>query len=153
MSIDLIRTFLLKSKAANRRSFISDLFKSMDKDHSRRIDYTEFRTGLRNLGLIDITENEFRRLFNTFDVNKDGLISYDEFVAALKPGLNQVRLRAIEDAFKKLDVNHDGILSIEDFRVVYLEQAKSHPKVQDGSWSTDDVINLTFLKMKFKMFK
>ena len=67
MSIDLIRTFLLKSKASNRRSFFSDLFKSMDKDHSRKIDYHEFKSGLKNLGLNDITDNEFRILFNQFD--------------------------------------------------------------------------------------
>lgn len=67
MSLDLIRTFLLKSKASNRRSFLSDLFKTMDKDRSKRIDYAEFKNGLKALGLIDITDNEFRKLFIEFD--------------------------------------------------------------------------------------
>ena len=139
MSIELIRAFLLKSKSSNRQTFLNDLFKSMDKDHSRKIDYTEFKQGLRNLGLIDITEAEFRSLFSQFDLTKDGKIDYQEFVSVLKPGLAPVRIKAIDDAFKKLDINDDGVLSIEDFRVVYMEQARKHPKCLNGTWTVEQV--------------
>lgn len=139
MSIELIRAFLLKSKASNRQTFLNDLFKSMDKDHSRKVDYSEFKQGLRNLGLRDLVESEFRNLFNQFDVSKDGKIDYHEFVSVLKPGLSPVRIKAIDDAFRKLDVNGDGVLSIEDFRVIYMEQARRHPKCLDGSWTVEQV--------------
>jgi Ca2+-binding EF-hand superfamily protein len=139
MSIELIRQFLLKSKSSNRQTFLNDLFKSMDRDHSRRIDYTEFKNGMKKLGLDDLSESEFRSLFAQFDITKDGKIDYHEFVSVLKPGLPPVRTKAIDDAFSKLDVNNDGVLSIEDFRVVYMEQARKHPKCLNGTWSVEQV--------------
>lgn len=140
MSIELVRSFLLKSKASKRQSFLDDLFKSMDKDHSRKIDYTEFKVGMRNLGLSDLTEAEIRTLFNEFDIKKDGKIDFKEFVTVLNPPLSNVRQNVINRAFEKLDINSDGILSIEDFRVVYIEQAKKHPKCIDGTWTVEQVI-------------
>lgn len=139
MSVELIRAFLLKSKNSKKQSFLNDLFKSMDKDHSRKIDYHEFKQGLFKLGLTDLTEAEIRKLFNDFDTKQDGKIDFTEFVNALKPQLSAKRLNAIDEAFRKLDVNNDGVLSIEDFRVVYMEQAKKHPKCIDGSWTTEQV--------------
>lgn len=139
MSVELIRAFLLKSKASKRQTFLNDLFKSMDKDHSRKIDYSEFKHGLFHLGLTDLTEGEIRKLFNEFDTKKDGKIDYTEFVSVLRPSLSTTRLRAIDEAFRKLDINNDGVLSIEDFRVVYIEQAKKHPKCLDGTWTIEQV--------------
>ena len=139
MSVELIRAFLLKSKASKRQTFLNDLFKSMDKDHSRKIDYHEFKQGLFHLGLTDLTEAEIRKLFSDFDTKKDGKIDYTEFVTALRPQLPQIRLKAIDEAFRKLDVNNDGVLSIEDFRIVYIEQAKKHPKCLDGTWTIEQV--------------
>jgi hypothetical protein len=60
-------------------------------------------------------------------------------VSVLKPGLSPLRIKAIEEAFAKLDANKDGVLSIDDFRVVYLEQAKCHPKCLDGTWTVEQV--------------
>jgi Ca2+-binding EF-hand superfamily protein len=111
----------------------------MDRDHSRKIDYTEFKNGMRKLGLEDLTESEFRSLFAQFDITKDGKIDYHEFVSVLKPGLPPTRAKAIDAAFDKLDVNDDGVLSIDDFRVVYLDQAKRHPRTINGQWTVDQV--------------
>jgi Ca2+-binding EF-hand superfamily protein len=141
MSIELVRSFLLKSKSSKRQSFLNDLFKSMDKDHSRKIDYSEFKTGMRNLGLADLTESEIRNLFNEFDSKKDGKIDYKEFVTALNPPLASNRQSVIDRAFQKLDINNDGVLSMEDFRVCYIEQAKKHPKCIDGTWTVEQVTN------------
>lgn len=138
MSIELVRSFLLKSKASKRQSFLSDLFKSMDRDHSRKIDYSEFKVGLRNLGL-DLSEGEIRNLFNEFDITRDGKIEFKEFVTVLKPPISGMRQDVINRAFEKLDINNDGVLSIEDFRVVYAEQARKHPKCLDGTWTVEQV--------------
>ena len=37
----------------------------MDKDKSREIDYLEFKTGLKNLGIDDLTEAEYKSIFNS----------------------------------------------------------------------------------------
>jgi Ca2+-binding EF-hand superfamily protein len=117
----------------------------MDKDHSRRIDYSEFKRGLHQLGLSDLSEGEIRNLFNEFDTKKDGKIDFNEFSSVLRPPVAPVRLKAINDAFKKLDVNNDGVLSIEDFKVVFIEQAKKHPKCIDGSWTVEEVFKLKYI--------
>lgn len=154
MSIELVRSFLLKSKASKRSTFLNDLFKSMDKDHSRKIDYTEFKYGMRNLGLIDLSEAEIRNLFNEFDIKKDGKIDYKEFVTVLNPPLSANRQQVIDRAFKKLDINNDGVLSIEDFRVVYMEQARKHPKCVDGTWTVEQVFFLFISSQtSYKQFK
>ena len=139
MSVQLLRSVLLKSKASKRPSFLNDIFKTMDKDNSRKIDYSEFKRGLFSLGFSDLKEAELRQLFNEFDLNKDGKIDYREFVGIMKPGLSPQRLKIVDDAFKKLDINSDGHLSMEDFKVVYLEQAKLHPKCVDGTWTVEQV--------------
>ena len=145
MSVELIRAVIQKAKGSKRQTFINDLFKSMDKDHSRRIDYSEFKRGLHQLGLNDLSEAEIRNLFNEFDTKKDGKIDFNEFSSALtRPSMAPIRLKAINDAFRKLDVNNDGVLSIEDFKVVFIEQAKKHPKCVDGSWTVEEVFKLIF---------
>jgi len=101
MSVELIRAFLLKTKGAKKQSYLSDLFKSMDKDHSKKIDYGEFKRGLFQLGLNDLTEAEVRKLFNEFDTKQDGKIDYTEFMNALRPTISPIRQKAIDDAFKK----------------------------------------------------
>jgi Ca2+-binding EF-hand superfamily protein len=101
MSVELIRAFLLKTKGAKKQSYLSDLFKSMDKDHSKKIDYGEFKRGLFQLGLNDLTEAEIRKLFNEFDTKQDGKIDYTEFMNALRPTISPIRQKAIDDAFKK----------------------------------------------------
>jgi Ca2+-binding EF-hand superfamily protein len=152
MSIELVRAFLLKSKASKRQSFLDDLFKSMDRDHSRKIDYSEFKQGLRNLGLTDLTESEIRTLFNEFDIKKDGKIDFKEFVTVLKPPLSSARLQVINRAFEKLDINNDGVLSVEDFRVVYAEQARKHPKCLDGTWTVEQVKVLSLFYHSIYLF-
>jgi Ca2+-binding EF-hand superfamily protein len=140
MSIELLRAFLRKSKGSKRHTFINDLFQSMDKDRSRRLDYTEFKNGLYHLGLNDLTEAEFRNIFNEFDTSHDGKIDYNEFAATIRGPLAPCRAKVIDDAFNHLDVNKDGVLSIDDFRVVFNAQATQHPKFLDGSWTLDEVL-------------
>ena len=134
-----MRSVLLKSKASKRPSFLNDIFKNMDKDNSRKIDYSEFKRGLSNLGFTDLKEAEIRNIFNEFDINKDGKIDYREFVNIMKPSLAPQRKDIVDRAFQKLDINNDGHLTLEDFKVVYLEQARLHPKCVDGTWTVEQV--------------
>lgn len=140
-----MRSVLLKSKASKRPSFLNDIFKNMDKDNSRKIDYSEFKRGLSNLGFTDLKEAEIRNIFNEFDINKDGKIDYREFVNIMKPSLAPQRKDIVDRAFQKLDINNDGHLTLEDFKVVYLEQARLHPKCVDGTWTVEQVISFFFL--------
>jgi len=67
MSVELVRAILRKQKGAKRRTFISELFRTMDKDKSHEIDYIEFKTGLKNLGIDDLSETEYKSIFTSID--------------------------------------------------------------------------------------
>ncbi len=54
-------------------------FKGWDKDGSGKINSPEFRTALRQLGII-VTEAEARMVLDRFDKDGDGVIDYAEFV-------------------------------------------------------------------------
>jgi Ca2+-binding EF-hand superfamily protein len=67
MSVELVRAYLRKQKGSKRRTFISELFRTMDKDKSRELDFTEFKSGLRHLGVDDLSEAEYKNIFNSID--------------------------------------------------------------------------------------
>ena len=96
---------------------------------------------------VRLKENEIRNIFNEFDSNRDGKIDYREFVNIMKPSLSTSRQQIVDQAFAKLDINHDGHLTLEDFKVVYLEQAKHHPKCIDGTWTVEQVFCALFKKI------
>ena len=76
--------YFAPTKGSKRRTFISELFRTMDKDKSREIDYLEFKTGLKNLGIDDLTEAEYKSIFNSIDKSKNGKIDFDEFTTMIK---------------------------------------------------------------------
>jgi len=61
------------------------LFTMMDADRSNRITYTEFCQGIAMSGVRPLpTDTAMHGLFQSFDIDKDGTISYAELVAALE---------------------------------------------------------------------
>ena len=136
----MVRMRLLNCKATNRQKIINDFFKSMDRDFSKMIEFKEFKQGIRDLGLKELTDTQMKCIFNEFDLNKDGKIEYAEFIQVLQPSLSPLRKKVLDDAFNKIDYNKDGVLSIEDFRHVYFDQAKNHPNCLQGKWTIDQVI-------------
>ena len=141
MSVELLRAYLRQQKGSKRRTFIYELFQNMDKDKSRQIDYNEFKNGLKRLGMDDLQENEYRKIFNAFDRDHSNRIDFDEFTSAIKGPMAACRAQVIDEAFKHLDVNGDGILTIDDFRIVFDAQAKEHPKFLDESWTLETVLS------------
>merc|ERR1719285_1337770 len=58
---------------------------------------------------------EVKEIFETFDSNKDGLISLDEFKQNLKRTKFFVPADKIDQMFNRLDENSDGFLVPEEF--------------------------------------
>ena len=48
------------------------------------MDFSEFRKGLRDYGLIDISNADAKKVFDTFDRSGDGKVDFDEFLLALR---------------------------------------------------------------------
>jgi len=55
-----------------------------DTDHSGELDYEEFKNAVRNYGLRQLSCGSLRTLFDSFDLDRGGSISHDEFIESLK---------------------------------------------------------------------
>ncbi|XP_075444249.1 calcyphosin-like protein isoform X1 [Ascaphus truei] len=117
------------------------VFRIMDDDNSRTLDFKEFLKGLNDYGVM-IDKKEAQELFSVFDRDASGTIDFDEFLVTLRPAMSNARKEVIMQAFRKLDKTGDGVVTIEDLRGVY--NAKYHPKYQNGEWTEDQVFR-TFL--------
>lgn len=92
---------------------------------------------------VEIADAHLKIVYNAFDMNRDGSISYDEFLRVIRGPLNGPRKALVEKAYNVLDKNGNGIVDIDDIKDVY--DASKHPDVASGK-KTKDQILLEFLE-------
>lgn len=74
---------------------IGRIFKIMDDNRSGSLDLQEFAKGVAESKL-NITDVDIKTLFNAFDRNGDGSISYDEFLRIVKGDMARNRLELVQ---------------------------------------------------------
>lgn len=72
-----------------------------------------------------------------FDKDRNGTISLEEFLRALKGDLNNYRMSIIRKAYQKLDVNKDGTVRLDDIARIY--DVSHHPDVLHGKRDPKDL--------------
>eukprot|EP01064_Diplonema_japonicum_P034988 TRINITY_DN7414_c0_g2_i1.p1 TRINITY_DN7414_c0_g2~~TRINITY_DN7414_c0_g2_i1.p1 ORF type:complete len:360 (+),score=86.02 TRINITY_DN7414_c0_g2_i1:23-1081(+) len=114
-------------------------FKNVDRNGDRTLDRDEFDRVLDHCGLsADLSETDINTLITVFDKDKNGLISFNEFLEGVRGPMSEHRSMCVAAAFKKIDYNQDGILTLEDVRQFYCP--KYHPKVLSGEASPDEIL-------------
>mmetsp|Transcript_23210 Transcript_23210/g.44303 ORF Transcript_23210/g.44303 Transcript_23210/m.44303 type:complete len:261 (+) Transcript_23210:1530-2312(+) len=98
---------------------LKELFLGFDKDRSGFITLQELQDGLDSLSLKSssgkrVGKADVKALLQAVDVDKDGTISYEEFIAAT------IHLHKIENeetlwaAFQSFDTDHSGFITAEE---------------------------------------
>ena len=77
---DLIKSFVGTSDSAFGQAVLRQLFKYVDTDNSGYIDKEELSVALSLLGFRWLKEKQVNAIFERADVNKDGMISLEEFM-------------------------------------------------------------------------
>ncbi|GFR51827.1 hypothetical protein Agub_g14290 [Astrephomene gubernaculifera] len=95
---------------------LKELFKSIDADSSGTITVEEMRKALAQWGH-KINEVELQQLMAIADVDGDGLIDYNEFVAATMHLSKLEKEELLQTAFKQIDKDGSGTISVAELEV------------------------------------
>ncbi|KAL1841148.1 hypothetical protein VTJ49DRAFT_7373 [Mycothermus thermophilus] len=105
---------LSPERVANFRA----VFNIFDKDGTGDITADELGQVMRELGL-NPTASELRDLVNEADLNNDGVISFEEFLALMSQSVNEPDTeQELLNAFKVFDKDGSGTISTEELRSV-----------------------------------
>ena len=109
----------------------------MDDDNNKTLSINEFTKACKDFR-VGLSFESVQVLFEAFDINRDGVINYDEFLRQIRGPLNSFRAGLVEKAFHKIDKDGSGILDIADIKGTY--NASKHPDVISGKKSEDEIL-------------
>ena len=112
-------------------------FEYFDKDGNGNLDRNEFFSALEQLNLHDMTQNEFRILWDALDTDKNDEVDYKEFCTKLErfgvrkrtkeeaiifqivEAVNRSQVQDLSHLFQLIDKNERGFISKQDFRELF----------------------------------
>lgn len=99
----------------DNRLRLVDWFNQFDKDHSGGISREEFKTGLKETGLV-MTQRQLDRLMDFIDINNDGEIEYSELLRGREITIQEIRQeKKIEERQRKLDEERMRLPKLEGY--------------------------------------
>ena len=111
--IEYVRTQCMKNKVGGSIMGLSTVFRKIDRDHSKRLNLTEFKEGMTLFG-IRLNERDMKRLFNKFDKDGSKTVDFNEFLRVLKPPMAPCRIKLVKYVFQLLDKDHNKVLTTDD---------------------------------------
>lgn len=126
---------------ANFSCYPNYIFSTLDHRKSGVINFEDFAIGLSIL-LKGSDEDKLKWIFHLYDVNKDGVLTIDEFREVVtsiydlmgnpfhsgerqrSEAAEQIIATRTESAFQMMDVDQDGLISLDDFLTFNKEDPK-----------------------------
>jgi hypothetical protein len=122
---------------ADYMKIIDARFAAIDTNHDGVVSKAELAAAEQKLvqQLTAARNQKMREEFNKLDTNKDGKLTFDEFMAAAPP----VRAAQTPDQIiQALDKNHDGKISADEFRAPEIVKFDKADANHDGIVTPDE---------------
>lgn len=94
------------------------VFMELDSNSDGKLSFQEISEGYRKFYNSLNPEKEAEHIFNTVDADKNGFISYEEFIRATVDRNKLLTDQKLETAFKLFDKNGDGFISAGEIKEV-----------------------------------
>jgi len=89
---------MIKDFGKNSLISLGKFFIASDIKGTRQLNFEHFTKCIIQ-NKLEMTHRELKEIFSFFDVNKEGIINYDEFLLALRGPMSDFRRSLINDAF------------------------------------------------------
>lgn len=116
---------------------LGHVFHRCDSNGDKRLDKGEFTDLCNEIG-IRVSPADVNALFERFDVDHSGQMTYEEFLVAVRPPLGAAQRALIRAAFGKMDADHNGVIELADIRALY--SADKDPRVINHQKTADEVM-------------
>lgn len=109
---------IMIDKDRNLQVILNDLFNSIEKDRTKKINYSEFIAAAMDKKFYE-DQNKLIEIFDSLDTNKNGKITINEFERILNlensKKKNDYSYESFIKEFEKYDVNKDGEIDYNEF--------------------------------------
>lgn len=87
---------------------LQKVFAKCDRNGNSTLDRQEIQWGLKEAGIV-LSPSEFERVFKFFDKNNDGVVSFPEFVGAIRGPLSNSKANTINAIADKYFTTSDPV--------------------------------------------